>query len=168
MGNNQRLTRRWSEPRQGRRSCNRCGSSRRVAELGSVSPMREQIRREIEAIEPMDAVEREHRADALAWIASGAELFRVAKPACPPKHLVAYFVVTESERPGASRWSHPVEPARPRAGASRPDKPAYRPCARACAAAHDYVRSNRRFDRRPYGCPSVVGGAHRAQFGPEA
>lgn len=36
--------------------------------------------------------------DALAWIASGAELFRVAKPALSPKHLVAPFVVTDGER----------------------------------------------------------------------
>jgi 8-oxo-dGTP pyrophosphatase MutT (NUDIX family) len=60
--------------------------------------MREAMRREIEAIEPGDPVEWEHRAGALAWVASGAPLFRVVKPAVPPKHLVAYCVVTDGAR----------------------------------------------------------------------
>lgn len=60
--------------------------------------MREQIRPEIDAIEPGDAVESDHRADALAWIDSGAQLFRRFRPALPPKHLVAYSVVTDGER----------------------------------------------------------------------
>jgi 8-oxo-dGTP diphosphatase len=42
--------------------------------------------------------EREHLADALAWIDSGAELCRVAKPATPPKHLVSNFAVVDAER----------------------------------------------------------------------
>jgi 8-oxo-dGTP pyrophosphatase MutT (NUDIX family) len=28
----------------------------------------------------------------LGWVASGQQLFRIAKPATPPKHLVVYFV----------------------------------------------------------------------------
>jgi 8-oxo-dGTP diphosphatase len=60
--------------------------------------MRDQIRNELESIDPLDALEQEHRADALAWIDSGAELFRVAKPATPPKHLVSYFAVIDGER----------------------------------------------------------------------
>jgi 8-oxo-dGTP diphosphatase len=36
-------------------------------------------------------------ADALARVDSGAELFRVAKPATPPKHLVSYFVVVDGD-----------------------------------------------------------------------
>jgi 8-oxo-dGTP diphosphatase len=55
--------------------------------------MRDLIRGELTAIEPFDALEREHLADALAWVDSGVGLFRVAKPATPPKHLVAYFAV---------------------------------------------------------------------------
>src|SRR4051812_44566164 len=54
------------------------------------APMREEIRSELKAIEPLDALEHEHLADALAWVDSGAEIFRVAKPATPPKHLVSY------------------------------------------------------------------------------
>ncbi len=53
------------------------------------------VRAELDAVEPFDALEREHLADALAWVASGAELCRRAKPATPPKHLVAYFAVVD-------------------------------------------------------------------------
>jgi 8-oxo-dGTP pyrophosphatase MutT (NUDIX family) len=60
--------------------------------------MRESIRCEIEAIEPADSLESDHRSDALAWVASGAQLVRVSKPAVPPKHLVAYIVVTDGKR----------------------------------------------------------------------
>jgi 8-oxo-dGTP pyrophosphatase MutT (NUDIX family) len=59
--------------------------------------MRTSVREELQAIEPFDAAEREHLADALAWVDSGAELFRLAKPATPPKHLVAYFAVVDDD-----------------------------------------------------------------------
>jgi 8-oxo-dGTP diphosphatase len=58
--------------------------------------MRERIRREIARIVPFDEVERAHHAEALAWIDSGVELCRLAKPATPPKHLVAYTAVVDS------------------------------------------------------------------------
>src|SRR5258708_2990020 len=51
------------------------------------------IRNELTAIAPLDATEREHLADALGWVDSGAELFRVAKPATSPNDLVSYFAV---------------------------------------------------------------------------
>jgi 8-oxo-dGTP diphosphatase len=57
--------------------------------------MRAAIRAEISAILPFDALEREHRADALAWVDSGAQLCRTAKPATPAKHLVSYFVLVD-------------------------------------------------------------------------
>jgi len=57
--------------------------------------MRDVIRIEIEGIEPFDRLESEHRSDALTWIASGAELFRLQKPATPPKHLVSYVAVVD-------------------------------------------------------------------------
>ena len=57
--------------------------------------MRDQIRREIEAIKPFDMLESEHQAEALAWVDSGAPLFRVTKPSTPPKHLVSYFAVVD-------------------------------------------------------------------------
>ena len=60
--------------------------------------MRRRVREELKAIEPLDATEREHLADALAWVDSGAELFRIEKPATPPKHLVAYFAVVDGDQ----------------------------------------------------------------------
>lgn len=60
--------------------------------------MRDAIRREIESVEPADLSEVDDRADALAWIASGAPLWRLQKPAVPPKHLVSYFVVIDGGR----------------------------------------------------------------------
>lgn len=57
--------------------------------------MRHQIRDEVSGIEPVDALEREHIADAIAWIESGAELCRLVKPATPLKHLVSYCVVVD-------------------------------------------------------------------------
>lgn len=60
--------------------------------------MRDRIRSELELIEPFDELEREHLADALAWVESGVDLFRVAKPATPPKHLVCYFAVVDEDR----------------------------------------------------------------------
>jgi 8-oxo-dGTP diphosphatase len=60
--------------------------------------MRAQIRSELLAIGPLDRIEREHLEDALAWVDSGAELFRVMKPATPPKHLVSYFVLVDGEQ----------------------------------------------------------------------
>lgn len=56
-------------------------------------PMRPQIHAELATITPLDDLERAHLADATAWVESGAELCRTAKPATPPKHLVSYFVV---------------------------------------------------------------------------
>ena len=72
--------------------------------------MRSQIRDEINCIEPLDDLEREHIADALGWVASDAELCRLIKPASPPKHLVSYFVVIDGtsvllvDHKDAQRW----------------------------------------------------------------
>lgn len=59
--------------------------------------MREQIRAEVELIRPFDSIESEHREDALHWVDSGAELFRLAKPATPPKHLISYIAVVDEQ-----------------------------------------------------------------------
>ena len=59
--------------------------------------IRTHVREELQAIEPLDAMERDHLADALAWVDSGAELCRIEKPATPPKHLVAYFAVVDDD-----------------------------------------------------------------------
>ncbi|HEY0063105.1 MAG TPA: NUDIX hydrolase [Telluria sp.] len=51
------------------------------------------MRAEIAGISALDAFEQTQIAETLAWIDAGAQLFRLAKPATPPKHLVSYFVV---------------------------------------------------------------------------
>jgi len=60
-----------------------------------MSELREIIREQCAAVKPYDSLEKEHIADILDWIDSGAPLFRVAKPDKPPKHLVSYFVVID-------------------------------------------------------------------------
>lgn len=57
--------------------------------------MRQQIRDEICAISPFDTLERDDLATCLAWVDSGVALCRLAKPATPPMHLVAYFAVVD-------------------------------------------------------------------------
>jgi 8-oxo-dGTP pyrophosphatase MutT (NUDIX family) len=59
--------------------------------------MRAAIRGELESIKPLDALELQHRGEALAWVDSGAPLFRTAKPATPPQHLVSYAAVVDGE-----------------------------------------------------------------------
>ena len=56
------------------------------------------IRDEVASIRPCDELEETHQADALAWIDSGAPLFRTARPATPPKHLVSYFAVVDGNQ----------------------------------------------------------------------
>lgn len=60
--------------------------------------MRRQVTALVTGIEPLDQLEGEHIAATLAWIDSGAPLFRTQKPATPPQHLVAYFVVVDMAR----------------------------------------------------------------------
>jgi 8-oxo-dGTP pyrophosphatase MutT (NUDIX family) len=57
--------------------------------------VKQAILRQILSIVPFDDLEHTHRDDALAWIRQGNDLFRVAKPATPPKHLVSYFVLLD-------------------------------------------------------------------------
>jgi 8-oxo-dGTP diphosphatase len=75
--------------------------------------LRALIRQEIDGIAPVDAIETTHRADALAWVDSGAALFRIEKPARPPKHLVSYIAVIRGDNillvdhKNARRWLPP-------------------------------------------------------------
>lgn len=57
--------------------------------------MQEAIIEIIQMIQPIDTLEAEHIGQTLTWIHSGAPLFRTQKPATPPQHLVAYFVVVD-------------------------------------------------------------------------
>ena len=56
------------------------------------------IRTLVEEIVPWDPEEAEHRLDVLDWIDDGSEIFRTAKPATPPKHLVSYCVLVAADR----------------------------------------------------------------------
>jgi 8-oxo-dGTP pyrophosphatase MutT (NUDIX family) len=55
--------------------------------------MRTVIAEVVRSIHPYDSLEKQHLADTLTWITSGAPLCRTQKPATPPRHLVAYFVL---------------------------------------------------------------------------
>lgn len=58
-------------------------------------PLRDTILALVQAIRPHDPLEVDHLAQTVAWLQSGAPLFRMQKPATPPQHLVAYFVVID-------------------------------------------------------------------------
>lgn len=60
-------------------------------------PIREKITDLIQSIKPLDELEKSHQKDVLHWIKSGVEIFRIEKPDKPPKHLVSYFVVIDTE-----------------------------------------------------------------------
>lgn len=51
----------------------------------------------IDKIIPFDDIEKEHQADAIEWIKSGVEIFRIEKPATPLKHLVCYTVLYDAK-----------------------------------------------------------------------
>lgn len=55
----------------------------------------------VEQIEPGDELEVQHRADALAWLASTDDVFRREPPGTPAKHLVSYFLLHD-DRDGSA------------------------------------------------------------------
>jgi 8-oxo-dGTP pyrophosphatase MutT (NUDIX family) len=61
----------------------------------TLNTIRTTIQDEIQNIAPYDILEKEHVQDALTWIGSGVDIFRVQKPDVPPKHLVSYFVLID-------------------------------------------------------------------------
>jgi 8-oxo-dGTP diphosphatase len=73
------------------------GDTLMVRRYPQMPDIRTYIYDEIAKIQPFDAVEEEHRTDALAWIANGAPLFRIKSPDKPPKHLVSYFVLIDPD-----------------------------------------------------------------------
>ncbi len=91
--------------------------------------MNDEIRALVVEIEASDAQETDDLAATLEWIDSGADLYRTAKPATPPVHLVAYSVLTDPDREAvflvdhrdAGLWLPPgghIEPGEPAAGAA--------------------------------------------------
>ena len=57
--------------------------------------IRKEIFELISSIIPYDRQEKEHIDFVQKWIASGAEIFRIAKPDQPKIHLVSYFVLVD-------------------------------------------------------------------------
>lgn len=49
----------------------------------------------VQRITPLDELERQHVDTTLDWLASTDDIFRRAKPATPPRHLVAYVVLVD-------------------------------------------------------------------------
>jgi len=52
---------------------------------------------EVEEITPYDDLERAHQSDVVKWLQGGTNPFRLKKPDIPPKHLVSYFVLVDTE-----------------------------------------------------------------------
>ncbi|MFR9769621.1 NUDIX domain-containing protein [Nocardia sp. SC052] len=96
----------------------------------------------VRRIAPLDELERRHIDTTLAWLASTDDIFRRARPATPPRHLVCYVVLVDPAARAvllgkhrlAGLWlptgghvdpgEHPLDTARreaPRRSASRPD-----------------------------------------------
>ncbi|GAA0546760.1 hypothetical protein GCM10010172_30580 [Paractinoplanes ferrugineus] len=63
----------------------------------SSDELRTQIRQTIATIDPLDAVEADAATSVLAWIDSGAPLFRDHGPV-PPRHLAVYFAILDENR----------------------------------------------------------------------
>ena len=59
--------------------------------------IRSEIKSITSQIQPLDKEEAEHIAFVEKWIDSGAEIFRIAKPATPDPHLVAYFLLIDQD-----------------------------------------------------------------------
>lgn len=58
---------------------------------------RSDVRNEVDMVRAADKLEQETKSDVLSWIDSGAQLFRLEKPATPRKHLVSYFVLVDGD-----------------------------------------------------------------------
>lgn len=59
--------------------------------------IRSSILEMVAQMNPYDPLEQEHLDFVRDWIASGVEIFRIAKPATPNIHLVSYFSVIDQE-----------------------------------------------------------------------
>lgn len=55
------------------------------------------IAHDINGIVPYDDIERNHQRGVVSWLQSGENPFRLKKPDIPPKHLVSYFVLVDTE-----------------------------------------------------------------------
>lgn len=57
--------------------------------------MRKKISGVIGKVKPFDQTEVRYIEDALEWISSGAEIFKINSPDVPPKHLVSFSVLVD-------------------------------------------------------------------------
>lgn len=71
-------------------------SSNPAAKLDEVL-LREEIRRLVAQVVPVDAAEDEHRRQALAWLDSTSDIFRRLKPRTPSPHLVSCFLLIDHD-----------------------------------------------------------------------
>lgn len=60
-----------------------------------VTDVRTDIKSIIGNITPFDYLELAHIKDSLNWIDTAREIFRIEKPATPPKHLVTFTVLVD-------------------------------------------------------------------------
>lgn len=61
------------------------------------SPINQTIDDIILSIDAHDELEQQHIDETQKWIRSGTPMFRIEKPATPPKHLVSYFVLIDEK-----------------------------------------------------------------------
>jgi 8-oxo-dGTP diphosphatase len=61
------------------------------------TPIQNEIIELVTSLQPFDELEAAHIAQTLGWLHSGLPIFRTVKPATPPIHLVAYFVLFDRD-----------------------------------------------------------------------
>ncbi|MFA6193632.1 MAG: NUDIX domain-containing protein [Parcubacteria group bacterium] len=62
-----------------------------------MSEIKDKISDLIRRVKPFDEIEQKHIGDALEWILSGAEIFKIKSPDVPPKHIVSYSLLFDPE-----------------------------------------------------------------------
>src|SRR5580693_5041128 len=55
----------------------------------------DQVRDLVTGIVPADDLESAHRSDTLRWLGATRDIYRRARPATPPRHLVSYAVLID-------------------------------------------------------------------------
>jgi 8-oxo-dGTP pyrophosphatase MutT (NUDIX family) len=60
-----------------------------------VTPLTPAVAGLVSGLEPTDDLGREHRRNALSWLARTDDIFRRVKPVTPSPHLVSYFLLVD-------------------------------------------------------------------------
>ena len=63
----------------------------------TADPARSVVRELVAQVVPYDDGEAEHQRHILAWVASGTQIFRLAKPATPDQHLAVYAALIDDD-----------------------------------------------------------------------